>query len=215
VLRRLLVVATLVTLGVAAWLGGLFELTSQPERVRALLAESGVWGPLLFTLAFGLLEPFGVPGILFVVPATLAWPLGTAFALCWLGSVLAGIVGFGFARSIGRDWVTAHLPERLRAYDQRLAERGLQTVIVVRLLFFLAPPAHWALGLSRVRFAPFVLGSALGFLPGIAGLVFFGKGALALLGEQPRAVWLAVAIAAGAVFVLVRQLRAAGRNPEP
>lgn len=200
-------------LGVAAWLGGLFELISEPERVRTLLTESGVWGPLLFTLAFGLLEPFGVPGILFVVPATLAWPLGMAFALCWLGSVLAGIVGFGFARSIGRDWVAAHLPQRLRAYDQRLAERGLQTVILVRLLFFLAPPAHWALGLSRVRFGPFVLGTAIGFLPGIAALVFLGKGAFALLGEQPRVVWLAVAIAAGAVFVLLRQLRTRRQQP--
>ena len=206
--RRLLLFAALVVLGVAAWQSGLLELIRQPERVRALLTESGIWGPLLFIVVFGLLEPFGVPGILFVVPASLAWPLGLAFALCWLGSVLAGIVGFGFARSIGRDWVAAHLPERLRSYDQRLAERGLQTVILVRLLFFLAPPAHWALGLSRVRFGPFVLGTAIGFLPGIAGLVFFGKGAFALLGDQPRVVWLAVAIAAGAVFVLVRQLRA-------
>ncbi len=206
--RRLLLFAALVVLGVAAWQSGLLELIRQPERVRALLTESGIWGPLLFIVVFGLLEPFGVPGILFVVPASLAWPLGMAFALCWLGSVLAGLVGFGFARSIGRDWVAAHLPERLRSYDQRLAERGLQTVILVRLLFFLAPPAHWALGLSRVRFGPFVLGTAIGFLPGIAGLVFFGKGAFALLGDQPRVVWLAVAIAAGAVFVLVRQLRA-------
>jgi uncharacterized membrane protein YdjX (TVP38/TMEM64 family) len=208
---RLLVLAALVALGITAWLGGLFELVREPERVRALLTESGVWGPLFFVLAFGLLEPFGVPGILFVVPATLAWPLGLAFALCWLGSVLAGIVGFGFARSIGRDWVAAHLPERMHAYDERLAERGLQTVILVRLLFFLAPPAHWALGLSRVRFAPFALGTAIGFLPGIAGLVFFGKGAFALLDDQPRVVWLAIAIAAGAVFVLLRQLRARGR----
>jgi uncharacterized membrane protein YdjX (TVP38/TMEM64 family) len=211
--RRLLVLAALLGIAVAAWLGGLFELVREPERVQALLTESGVWGPLVFTLAFGLLEPFGVPGILFVVPASLAWPLGTAFALCWLGSVLAGIVGFGFARSIGRDWVAAHLPERLRAYDQRLAERGLQTVILVRLLFFLAPPAHWALGLSRVRFGPFVLGTAIGFLPGIAALVFFGRGAFALLADQPRVVWLTMAIAAGAIFVLLRQLRARRQEP--
>ena len=47
---------------------------------------------------------------------------------------------------------------------------------------------------------------------GIAGLVFFGKGAFALLDDQPRVVWLSVAIAAGAVFVLVRQLRSRRRD---
>jgi uncharacterized membrane protein YdjX (TVP38/TMEM64 family) len=207
VTRRLLVLAAIVALGAAVWFSGLLELVRDPERARALLDEAGPLGPVLFVLAFGLLEPFGVPGVLFVVPAVLAWPLGMAFALSWAGSILAGMVGFGFARTIGRDWVMGHMPERLHAYDQRLAERGLRTVILVRLIFFLAPPAHWALGLSRVRFAPFVLGTAIGFVPGIAALTLLGRGAFALLGDAPRGIFLAIAIAVVAIVVLVRWLR--------
>ncbi len=204
---RLAVLAGVVALVAVAWLSGLFDLLSDADRARALLSESGPLGPVVFVLAFGLLEPFGLPGILFVVPATAVWPLWLAFLLSWLGSVLAGVVGFSFARWIGRDWVEDHLPGRMRAYDRRLAEHGLRTVIVVRLMFFLAPPAHWALGLSQVRFAPFVLGTAIGFAPGIALLALFGKGLLEYLGEQPSSFWI-LGIAAIAIAVLLRQLRA-------
>ena len=109
------------------------ELLSDTDRISALLTESGIWGPLVYVAVFSLLEPAGVPGTLFIVPASLVWPLWLAFLLSWAGSIGAGVVGFGFARSLGRDWVQARLPDRLRGYDQRLAERGLTTVIVVRL----------------------------------------------------------------------------------
>lgn len=202
---RLAALALVVALGVVAWWLGLIELVLQPERVRELLVESGVWGPLVFLAAFALLEPFGVPGVLFVLPAALAWPAGVALGLSWLGSLLASIVGFAFARWIGRDWVEAHLPARLRVYDQRLEERGLRTVIAVRLMFFLAPAAHWALGLSRVRIAPFLVGSAIGYLPGLVAVVLFGKGAAALLTGRSPLVWLAAALAVAAASLLFRR----------
>lgn len=209
-MKRIAALVGVIALGVAAYASGVFELLGDQERIRALLEESGAWGPVLYVLAFALLEPFGIPGIFFVVPASLVWPLWWAGLLSWIGSIGAGVVGFSFARWIGKEWVERHLTERMRAYDERLAERGLQTVIVVRLLFFLTPPAHWALGLSKVRFGPFVLGTAIGFIPGIAAITLIGRGLFGVLSDQPRGLWVAVGIAiAVALFLRNRNRRAA------
>lgn len=209
-MKRALVLVGVAGILIAAYAGGAFELLTDQERIGALLTESGAWGPILYVVAFALLEPFGVPGLLFVVPASLVWPLWWAGLLSWIGAVLAGVVGFAFARWIGKDWVEQHLTPRLRSYDEHLAERGLQTVIVVRLLFFLAPPAHWALGLSKVRVAPFVLGSAIGFIPGIAVITLAGRGLFSFLSDQPRGLWLVVGIGiALAIYLRNRNRRSA------
>ncbi len=174
--RRIAAITVVALLIAAAYFAGLFDLLREPERTRAVLAETGIWAPLLYVLLFSLCEPFGVPGVLFVLPAALIWPAWQAFGLSMAGSLGASMVGFSLARWIGRAWVEANLPERFRRYDARLAEHALATVILVRLLFFLAPPAHWVLGLSSVRVRIFLLGSAIGYVPGIALLTFVGEG---------------------------------------
>ena len=193
---RILLLGLLVGSAVLAWATGVHEQL-EVETLRDLVAGAGFWGPLLFVLLFGL-EGIGVPGILFMVTAIALWPPWIAFLLNWLGAITAGMVGFAYARYVGRDWVAAHLPARMRRFETRVVERGVQTVILVRLLFFLAPPAHWALGLSPVRFRSFVIGSAIGFVPGMLLVSFAGRPVFEWLSRQPRETWMALA----ALFLL-------------
>ena len=164
--KRLVLLALLVAGGVLVFATGLHRHL-EVESLRGLMERAGWLGPVVFLALFGL-QPFGLPGILLMLAAIAVWPQWLAFLLSWAGAVIAGCVGYLFARTIGREWVAARLPERLRRFEQQVVERGLRTVIVCRLLFFLTPPAHWALGLSPVGFGTFVLGSAIGFLPGVA-----------------------------------------------
>jgi uncharacterized membrane protein YdjX (TVP38/TMEM64 family) len=198
----------------AAYASGLLERL-QPEALRDLLVDSGAWGPLVFIALFSGLGPFGVPGAIFLLTAVAVWPPWTAFLFCWLGGMGAGIVGFGFARTIGRDWVARQLPHRLRQFEVRLAERGLRTVIMVRLLFFLFAPSHWMLGLSPVKLGPFLLGSAIGFLPWTAVWVLAGEGAILAMRDQPPEVWLGI-VGLVLLVLLVRRMRARppGRSAE-
>ncbi len=180
--------------GIAAILGtlyfsGFFELISNADRVRAALEEFGIWAPILYVVAFAMLEPFFVPGVAFMIPGAVVFSFPELFVLSWLGSIGAGIVGFSFARFIGREFAESRLPDRLRRYDERLATHALRTVIWVRVMLFLAPPAHWMLGLSQVRFAPFVLGTAIGFVPGIGLaaylIVFVGESLGDWISDRP------------------------------
>ncbi len=193
---RILLLGLLVGSAVLAWATGLHEQL-EVETLRDLVARAGFWGPLLFVLLFGL-EGIGVPGILFMVTAIALWPPWIAFLLNWLGAITAGMVGFAYARYVGREWVAKRLPARMRRFEARVVERSVQTVILVRLLFFLAPPAHWALGLSPVGFRSFVIGSAIGFVPGMLLVSFAGRPVFEWLSRQPREAWMALA----ALFLL-------------
>lgn len=162
---------------IALVLSGVTEDLS-PASIRAHLLGSGAWGPVLFVLAFAALQPFGLSAHVFIVGAALVWPPLVALGLSWLGAVAAGCTSFGFARFMGREWVQARLPERVRRYDERLATRGFETVLVMRLLLFTFGPMQLMFGVSRVRFVPFVLASAIGLLPMVAVESFVGAGVI-------------------------------------
>lgn len=176
---RVVVGLALLAAVIGVLVSGVFEGLS-PESIRARLLESGPWGPLAFVLAFALLQPFGAAAHVFIVGSSLVWPPVVAFVLSWVGALAAGCVAFVFARYMGRSWVQPRLPDRLAAYDARLAERGFRTVLIMRLLLFTFGPMQLMFGVSRVRFVPFLLASAVGLMPMIAVEIGLGASALEL-----------------------------------
>lgn len=144
---------------------GLFALDVDPIAGREWIRASGPVGLVAFVVAFSLLQPVGMASHLFIVSAAVIWEPPVALMASWLGALGASSVAFGFARYVGRDWVQARMPQRLRKYDEGLAQRGFRTVLVMRLLLFTFGPMQLLFGVSRVRFAPFLAASAIGLLP--------------------------------------------------
>jgi len=83
-----------------------------------------------------------------------------------------------------------------------VVERGFQTVLLVRLVLFIAPYVHWAFGLSPIGFRTYMVASGLAYLPVVAAITFFGASAFAWLAVESRAAW-GAAIAVGVVLVAV------------
>lgn len=185
---------------VVAWRTGLLDLAREPARLQAALRDLGPLGMIAYVGVFGLTQPLGMPGIALTLAASLVWSPPVAIALAIAGFLLSSSVSFGFARSMGRDWVAARLPARFRAWDERIARRGLITVAVLRVLFFGSQLVHLLLGVSQVRFGTYLLGSAIGYLPGVVAIVLFGPAALDWISRQPISPWW---IAAGAVALLL------------
>src|SRR5579863_7852895 len=73
---------------------GVFHEFADPARVARTLVERGAWGYLTFVVAYAAIQPFGVPGTVFVVAAALIWPWPVAFALSMAGTMAASVVGF-------------------------------------------------------------------------------------------------------------------------
>src|SRR5689334_20156614 len=137
-LRIALVAIVLVAL-LAAWRSGLLASFATPAAMRASLVALGAWGYLAFVAAYAVLQPFGVPGTVFILVAPLVWSWPVAFALSMTGTMAASVIGFSFARFVARDWVSRLIPERFRKYDEALGQRAFATVFWLRLIFWMPP----------------------------------------------------------------------------
>jgi uncharacterized membrane protein YdjX (TVP38/TMEM64 family) len=154
-------------------MSGAYESMS-PVGIRERVLSWGMWGPVLFVVAFALLQPVGVAAHVFIVGATLVWSPLESLALSMTGAIAASAIAFWFARWMGREWVQARLPARLQRWDGQLATHGFRTVLVMRLLLFTFGPMQLMLGVSKVRFGSYLAASALGMLPMIALESFVG-----------------------------------------
>lgn len=155
----------------------------EPARLRDGLLSLGMWAPVVFLLVFWFVQPFALSSHVLLLAAAVIWSPVEAFVLGWTGTIGSGLTSYGFARFVARDWVQRRIPQRFRDYDRRLEERTFRTVLVLRLLFFTLHPVQMMLGVSRVRFWPFLAASALGFIPGVLLDVVVGRGLLPWLYE--------------------------------
>jgi len=208
--RLAAVLAVIAVLAVAHRLGVLGQF-SDPSRARQTLVDLGPWGYVAFVAAYAALQPFGVPGTVFIVAAPLIWPWPVAFALSMAGTMAASVVGFSFARFVARDWIAAKIPARFREYDDALARRGFATVFLLRLVFWMPPPLHAFFGVSRVGFWTHFWASLAGYMLPILLVSLYGQRLFDALKGAPAGVWigLGVALAGIALTSWVRRRRAA------
>lgn len=200
-MRRAKIAALLlaVSVMVAAHRLGAFDLARDPARVKQALVELGPWGYAAFLGAYTVLQPFGVPGTVFIVAAPLIWPWPVAFALSMVGTLSASVVGFSFARFVARDWIKRIVPARFHAYDEALARRAFATVFTLRLIFWMPPMLHAFFGISKVPFWTHFWGSAAGYVLPLLATSYFGPRFLEMMREAPASVWIGVAVTAAVI----------------
>lgn len=212
---RIAAVFVVVAILLVAQRFGVLHAFSEPARVKETLVQLGPRGYLAFVLAFTVLQPFGLPGTVFVMAAPLIWSWPVAFALSMVGTMGASVVGFSFSRFVGREWVSALIPPRFRRYEAALERRALSTVFLLRLVFWMPQWLHVLLGVSKVRFATHFWGSLLGYLLPLFLVSYFGQALFDALRAAPREAWIGaglgtVAIAMG---IWVWRGRAGGAVP--
>jgi uncharacterized membrane protein YdjX (TVP38/TMEM64 family) len=214
-----LTVALLVAVGLAvAYKLGAFAQLSDPKGLAKALGAMGPRGYAGFLLAYTLLQPFGVPGTVFIIAAPLIWPWPTAFALSMLGTMAASVVGFSFARFMARDWVAARIPERFAKYEEALARNAFRTVFVLRFVFWMPQLLHGFLGVSRVPFWTHFWGSLAGYVLPLFVVSYFTAELFDASGAIRSDGWVALAGLGAAVLLLalavqvLRRRRSAARD---
>lgn len=175
-----------------------------------------VWGSDLRDNPMGPVIAIGA----FLIGSALAFPITVLILVCALvfgpvlgffyavtgttaGAMLTYAIGYG----LGRDTIRRLSGSRLNRLSRQLAERGIVTVAIVRMVP-VAPftVVNMVAGASHIRFRDFVAGTVLGMVPGILGLTVFADGIFqAFRNPQPTTIaWVAavtVAIVAAAWFL--------------
>jgi uncharacterized membrane protein YdjX (TVP38/TMEM64 family) len=181
---------------------GVLDAFADPARAKTTLLGLGAWGHLAFVVAYTLLQPFGVPGTVFVMAAPLVWPWPIAFALSMTGTMTASVVGFSFARFVARDWVAGRIPARVRKYEDALARRAFSTVFLLRLIFWMPQWLHVFFGVSKVRFSTHFWGSLAGYAPTLFLMSYFGQRIFDWLRTMSVEMWIIAGAATVAIAVL-------------
>jgi uncharacterized membrane protein YdjX (TVP38/TMEM64 family) len=180
---------------------GILQRFADPARVKLTLVGLGAWGYLAFVLAYTALQPFGVPGTVFIMAAPLIWPWPVAFGLSMAGTMAASVVGFSFARFVARDWVATVIPPWLRRYEEALARRAFATVFLLRLVFWMPQVLHTFLGVSKVPFSTHFWASLLGYVLPLLLVSFFGQRLFDVLRAAPASAWLGLGAVLGALAI--------------
>jgi len=147
---------------VAALAGGVSR-----GAIEAAVAGSGWLGPLLFVLLYAALTVLLFPGS--VVTAAGGALFGIVFGtlLSVIGATLGASAAFLIARRLGRRDVELITGERVRAMDAWLERRGFFAILGLRLVPLVPFNAlNYAAGVTALRPASYVLGTAVGIVPG-------------------------------------------------
>jgi uncharacterized membrane protein YdjX (TVP38/TMEM64 family) len=178
---KLIVALTLLALAVAA---AIVLPIPSPAELRGWATGNGAATALLLLLAYSLLTIAPIPRTVFNLAAGLLLGNVAGIAVAMAATVIASGLAFGLARLLGRDLVSRHLHRRpVRAVNERLSGGGVQAITSLRLIP-MVPFAvmNYCCGVSTVRFGPYLLGTALGSLPGTVAIVLLGD---ALSGDTP------------------------------
>jgi uncharacterized membrane protein YdjX (TVP38/TMEM64 family) len=166
--------------------------------VRGAVAAAGAWAPVLFVLLSGALTVAPVPRTVFTVAAGVLFGSVVGVLLAVAGTTLAAVLAFWLVRLVGGRFVARHVHRPGVAWVRRRLDRsGLLAVLSLRLIPMVPfSVLNYAAGLSGVRFAPYVLGTVLGILPGTVAVVVLGD---AVTGGEPHPALLAVSAVCGLV----------------
>ncbi len=205
-LRIAAIGAVIVGLVIAQRLGA-FEQLGDRARLTQTLVDLGPWGYVAFIVACAAFQPFGIPGTVFVVAASLVWPWPIAFGLSMTATLASSVVGFSFARFVARDWVSKMVPERFRKYDEALARRAFTTVVLLRLVFWMQPLLHAFFGVSKVRFWTHFWGSLVGYALPLLLVSYFGQKLFDALADAPTSVWIGLGVAVATIGLVVWTVR--------
>lgn len=164
---------------IAGYAAGLSEYLDA-DRIRALVEPAGAWGFLIFLGLFAAGTTAHVPSWAFIGVATLLWGVVVGAIVSYVSALVTISIAFIVVRKVGGQALSAVQRPWMQKVLGRLRDRPILTVAFLRVLpLFLTPGVSYALALTPIRYRDFLIGSALGIVPGI---VFIATGASALFG---------------------------------
>ncbi len=176
ILRGLAVLLSLAAIGMLARWSGLGDLLDQ-SWIDSEVRGKGLNGELLFVGIGTLATAVGLPRQI------VAFMGGYAFGLAWgtllgtLATLLGCLAAFVYARLLGRALVAQRLAGRIAKVDAFVRDNPFTMTLLIRLLPVGSNVAtNLAAGVSSVPMLPFLLGSAVGFVPQTAVFALVGSG---------------------------------------
>ncbi|MBW1818096.1 MAG: TVP38/TMEM64 family protein [Deltaproteobacteria bacterium] len=144
------------------------------ETLGRYLERIGLWAPFAFILFFATAACFFVPASILTFLGAAIFGSCWGFLYVWIGAMLGASAGFMIARTLGRDFASALIGDRLGKYDDAIARNGFTAVLYLRLIGLPFTPLNFGMGLTKVGFWAFFWGTSVGLVGGLVILSYFG-----------------------------------------
>lgn len=183
------------------------------EALDAWVAGFGLLAPLAYLALYAVGTVAFLPGALFALAG------GALFGPVWgsllnlVGATIGASLAFLIARYLAGDWVAARTGGRLKRLIDGVEAEGWRFVAFVRLVpLFPFNLTNYALGLTRISFATYVVTSFICMAPGAIAYTWLGHAGREALAGNASAVrygLLALGLLAAIAFLprLIRRLR--------
>ncbi|GLZ43964.1 hypothetical protein Acsp06_01490 [Actinomycetospora sp. NBRC 106375] len=149
-----------------------------PLELRDRVAALGAWAPAAFLALHAVVTVTPVPRTAFSLAAGLLFGPWLGLGLCLVASTISAVVAVAVVRRLGGRAVRRLGPGRVRMLEARLSSRGLLAVTSTRLVPAIPfAPLNYTFGVTTVRWRPYLLGTAIGLVPGTAAVVLLGDAA--------------------------------------
>jgi uncharacterized membrane protein YdjX (TVP38/TMEM64 family) len=86
-----------------------------------------------------------------------------------IGASAAFLIG----RTLGREYAASLIGDKLKKYDDAIERNGFATVLYLRLVYFPFTPMNFGMGLTKVHFRDYFIGTGLGIIVGTFIFTFF------------------------------------------
>lgn len=193
-LKVVLLLTTLLAL-VAAWrwtpLGDWLKIDNMTHYIQLLQSQSVT--PWFVVPIFAVAATLAVPLTLLVVTVVLAFGSSLGFVYALSGALSSAVLSYWIGQWAGHGLLKRYSGNKLHRISQKLSNRGVLTVITMRII----PIAPFAVinvvaGASHIRLRDFVLGSFIGFLPGMVAIALFTDSMVRSIKEpnESNLVWL-------------------------
>lgn len=218
-MKGLIAIGVLIGL-TASWKYTPLSALLEPQEITAWAREVGDtwWAPLLVIAAYSPASVVMFPRPVITLFAVVAFGPWLGFGYAMLGIQLAAWLSYVAGGRLNRGTVRRVAGHRLNSIIEVLRRRGLIAITALRLV----PLAPFSVegvvaGALRIKLWHFMLGTAIGILPGTLAATVFGDQLEAAL-QNPHAInyWLifgVIALLAGATWFVRRWLISSSSSP--
>lgn len=174
----------------AAW--RVLPLGQWLKDFQAWIEGLGPLGGVLFGLAYVAGALLFVPGAVLTIGAGYLFGLGWGVVVVSLASTAAAALAFLIARHLARERVEtlARKNPKFAALDRAIGKNDWKVIFLLRLSPLIPfSVSNYLYGLTSMRFAPYVLASWIGMLPGTFLYVYLGAAGKSLGEKQEKSPW--------------------------
>jgi len=148
------------------------------DKVRDVVENSGIYGPLIFILIYIVITITLLPGTPFTIASGVLFGTLQGGFLTVIGATIGATIAFLISRFFGEDFVERILKNRFKKVyelDEKIEKRAFLVMLFLRLIpIFPFNGLNFAMGLTKIKLKQYFFGTLIGIIPGTMILANIG-----------------------------------------